>query len=271
MNNQQRFEQWEADLVARMNSPRRKQTEISRDEFAAEVGEEIGEKLAECSTCGGTKILISRTGELIDCPKCGSTDIRDARMRKVAKLSSINGRSARQTFENFDVDGSAVLGVARKWAEQWVQGGEGWHPWLVLHGSPGAGQSHLASAAANALLAAGKMVVYMTAPEMLISLRATFGKADGDSFEESLSRDLGSDWLILDDWGTEKVSEWASEVWFTIFNSRYRNEKPTMVTSNLNLSRGGGSGVDERLIDRLNEDGFSRVFEVKAKSWRAKK
>lgn len=226
----------------------------------------------ECARCGGTKILLSReTGEPIDCPACGSTEIRDARLRRVAKLSSLNGRSARQTFENFETDGSAVLTLAKKWAELWAERGEGWRPWLVLHGSPGAGKSHLASAAANVLLAQGKVVVYMTAPEMLISLRATFGKGDGESFEKALGRYLESEYLILDDWGTEKGSEWASEVWFTIFNARYRNELPTMVTSNLNLSRGGDSGVDERLIDRLNEEGFSRVFEVKAKSWRQRK
>ena len=224
----------------------------------------------ECSACGGTRIVL-RNGEPVDCQKCGSTEIRDARMRRVAKLSSLNGRSERQTFEGFDVEDSAVLALAKRWTEQWVEQGEGWHPWLVLHGSPGGGKSHLASAAANTLLTAGRFVVYMTAPEMLISLRATFGKGEEESFEKALSRYLNAEWLILDDWGTEKGSEWANEVWFTIFNGRYRNERATMVTSNLNLSRGGGSGVDERLIDRLNEGGFSRVFEVKAKSWRAKR
>lgn len=190
-------------------------------------------------------------------------------MRKLAKFSSLNGRSAGQTFENFDAGDSSVLAVARRATERWVQRGEDWLPWLILHGPPGVGKSHLASAATNALLGRGEFVVYMTAPEMLISLRESFGKQE-ESFGSALDKYLRCDWLILDDWGAEKASDWANEVWFTIFNSRYRNSLPVMVTSNLNLSRGGKSGIDERLLDRLNEVGFSFVFDVKAKSWRAK-
>ncbi len=223
----------------------------------------------ECKRCGGTQILLDRNGEPKDCPDCGSTAIRDAKMRKIQKFSSMNGRSASQTFENYDAGGSSVLELAKKMTQRWAAREKGWFPWLVLHGPPGVGKSHLASAAVNLLLARGEFVVYMTAPEMLIALRESFSK-QGESFGDALDKYLKCEWLVLDDWGAEKASDWASEVWFTIFNSRYRNGLATMVTSNLNLSRAGNSGVDERLIDRLNEVGFSILVNVKAKSWREK-
>jgi len=40
-------------------------------------------------------------------------------------------------------------------------------------------------------------------------------------------------WLVVDDLGTERLTEWAAEVLFRIFNARYIARAHTLVASNV--------------------------------------
>jgi len=60
------------------------------------------------------------------------------------------------------------------------------------------------------------------------------------------------DFLILDDFGSTKSSEWRDEVIFEILNYRYENNKKTFISSNLNLGE-ISEKYDDRIASRIAE------------------
>ena len=102
---------------------------------------------------------------------------------------------------------------------------------LLLFGDVGTGKSFLAGRIANALLDQGVPVLMTNFPTILARLCGTFGE-DRTDFLDSLG---DYDLLIIDDLGAERNTEYALEQMFSIIDSRYRCNKPLIVTTNLKL------------------------------------
>jgi len=94
----------------------------------------------------------------------------------------------------------------------------------------GNGKTHLAAAAANHLLAQGRAVLFVTAPELLAMIQDGFDSGQAEDLTGVCQR---APWLVVDDLGTERLTEWAAEVLFRIFNARYVARAHTLVASNV--------------------------------------
>ncbi len=107
---------------------------------------------------------------------------------------------------------------------------------LIFTGGTGLGKTFLTNAIANELLKEGRTVLYQTAPVMFDEiLDEKFGKTTkGVSLQENI---LSVDLLIIDDLGTEKVSDTKIEELFTIINTRLLNQNhkitKTIISTNL--------------------------------------
>ena len=84
---------------------------------------------------------------------------------------------------------------------------------------------------ANALLDRDVPVLMTNFPSILSRLCGTFGE-ERTAFLDSLG---DYDLLIIDDLGVERNTEYALEQMFSIIDSRYRCNKPLIVTTNLKL------------------------------------
>ena len=109
---------------------------------------------------------------------------------------------------------------------------------LVFTGNTGTGKTFLTNCIANEILKQGKTVLYQTAPVMFDELIAEkFNKNDSSFsiFENILNVDL----LIIDDLGTEKISDTKITDLFTIINTRLLNQNhkitKTIISSNLTI------------------------------------
>ena len=71
--------------------------------------------------------------------------------------------------------------------------------------------------------------------------------------------------LILDDMGAEKTSEWSIQTLYSIIDRRYRDEKQTLITSNLTLDE-IAEKVGDRIASRIA--GMCKVVEIKGKDRR---
>lgn len=91
--------------------------------------------------------------------------------------------------------------------------------------------------------------IFISVPELMLKLRETFNKKHSDSQTESeiLERYSEAKVLYLDDLGTEKASDWATQTLYLLIDRRYSEIKRTIISSNLNLNQ-----IAERIDDRIS-------------------
>jgi DNA replication protein DnaC len=122
-----------------------------------------------------------------------------------------------------------AAGHARRLAEVFPAGGRG----LFLEGPPGVGKTHLAVAVLkHAVESAGARGLFYDTRDLLRVIRSTYDPATRTTELEVLHPVMRADLLVLDDLGAEKASEWVDETMNLIVNTRYSEQRLTVVTSN---------------------------------------
>lgn len=123
---------------------------------------------------------------------------------------------------------------------------------LVINGAIGTGKTHQAYGALRRIAETGPNrfeMIATTAPDMYGRLRP--GGSDKGS-EHELKQFARIQLLLLDDLGTEKLSEFTEEATYRIVNERYNACLPLIITTNLLVRTGSGtSDLVGRLGDRL--------------------
>lgn len=141
--------------------------------------------------------------------------------------------------------------------------------WLVLMGPYGTGKTHLAYAIAGELLRETTPVYAASVPDMLYMIRAGIRDAQGMDTEQRIRALRAVNVLILDDWGTEKTTDWANEAMFMVLNARYNERVPTVVTTNMMPE--AFRKHDPRLADRILDRTLSRCLILEAGSYRQRR
>lgn len=121
---------------------------------------------------------------------------------------------------------------------------------LVFYGGCGTGKSFFAACICNVVIDRGYTVRFTSVSEIEAKLwNAENGK--GTVYSELREYDL----LVLDDFSTERKTEYMNEVVFNIIDNRYRSGKPLILTTNL--------APDEfNTTNRSQQRIFSRLFEM---------
>lgn len=133
---------------------------------------------------------------------------------------------------------------------------------ILFIGKTGCGKTHLAVAILRELVKRGALYdfKFITAPELLLEIRATFrpaarkyddgGRCEADTEQDVLDKYSKCEFLILDDLGAEKVSDFTIQSLYLVIDRRNRNLKPTIVTTNLSLEE-IETLIDARMASRL--------------------
>lgn len=109
---------------------------------------------------------------------------------------------------------------------------------LIFTGNTGVGKTFLTNCIANEVLKLGKTVLYQTAPVMFDEINnEKFGRENSKfNLYENI---LNVDFLIIDDLGTEKITDTKITELFTIINTRLLNQNhkitKTIISTNLNV------------------------------------
>jgi DNA replication protein DnaC len=124
--------------------------------------------------------------------------------------------------------------------------------WLLFVGGHGSGKTHLAAAIANYRVDQGYPALFITVPDLLDHLRATFSPASLVSYDKRFQELRTASLLILDDLGVQSTTPWASEKLHQLLDYRYNARLPTVVTSSLLLEEleQQARGLASRLVDR---------------------
>lgn len=188
---------------------------------------------------------------------------RLARLRRVGGLDAL----ADKQLETFNPQGIGLTDSERQsleYAYEIVAGyADSPQGWLVLRGNYGVGKTHLAAAIANRQLEMGNEAVFVSVPDLLDHLRATYRFESDDTYDERFERVRSSKLLVLDDLGVESPTNWAVEKLYQIFNHRYNAKLPTVITTNHELEE-----LERRLRSRLSDPDLSRVVTIVARDYR---
>lgn len=222
--------------------------------------------------CGGLGVIrydVSiddpRFGKLFRCPNNPPEQDNQwhAKLREVGNLSSFADKSFSNFYVGLPMHSEAektslkyALNAATRFAQQPTG-------WMLIEGSYGTGKTHLAAAIGNARLEQGDAVLFITVPDLLDHLRATYSPTSDVTYDEMFERVRKAPLLILDDLGVENPSQWAQEKLFQILNYRHTAQMPTIITTNFNIDQ-----LDPRIRSRLADTNLTHRITISAPDYR---
>lgn len=136
---------------------------------------------------------------------------------------------------------------------------------LLLAGPVGTGKTHLAAAILKAAFGRGIPAAMVPVPKLLMEMRQAIHTNEAKPLAEKVQNRF---FLVLDDLGAERVTEWTQEALYLLINDRYEAELPTVVTTNCTPEQLAGQ-IGDRSVDRLRE--MCRLIVLGGKSFRGEK
>jgi len=211
-------------------------------------------------------------------------DRERAMRRKLDKFraySLMDDRFASSTFENWThrPDNRELYDFGKRYCAKWKSISANNYG-LLLHGKAGNGKTYLSFAIANELCRQGNAVMAISVSRILAVIKDSFER-HGDLGERDVFNTIGeAGLLILDDLGVEYKTSWAYEKLYAIIDTRYRANKPTIISTNLTIpalrenlalvdTKTATRDPSERIFNRITE--MCALHEVKGASWRIQK
>lgn len=145
----------------------------------------------------------------------------------------------------------AQVNAAAEQALHYAQTPEGW---LLLRGSYGTGKTHLAAAIANWRIERAEPVLFVTVPDLLDHLRATYGPSSEVAYDAHFEEVRNAPLLILDDLGAENQTAWALEKLYQLLSHRHALRLPTIITTNASPDT-----LDPRIRSRLLDQSLTTI------------
>ncbi len=194
------------------------------------------------------------------------------RIDRLLQSAKIPQAYAADTFDDYEVTAGNHDAVR---AAHWVLAPNN-RRGIFLHGRRGTGKTKLAAIIANEKAKAGCPVLFSSVPDLMADIRSTF---DAGTTPTTVRAVKETPCLVLDDLGSEKMSEWVGEQLFCIVNHRYNQGLQTIVTSNYSPKEilahmatrdRRGYVVDDMQAQRI----LSRIYgmcervEIKGTDWR---
>ena len=196
------------------------------------------------------------------------------RLEKLRKYSLMDDRFEGCTLEAWsdDIGNAKLKRIVERYIEHWTEMLES-NIGLLVHGDPGIGKTHAAFTIANEIIDRyNTPVIAISSIGLLSRIKETYAKYGNEAEIDIINRLKNAQLLIIDDFGAEQKTVWATSMLYQIIDSRYRSGKPMFITTNLTLKQlqeklTADDGID-RIYDRIVE--ACQPVEVKGKSNRAK-
>lgn len=227
------------------------------------TSEEIKNHKLKCETCNENLFIkLELLGESKFFPvmcKCRKAEIKRRekeeenikirqQIEELVANDLMSKNHIRNTFENDLYPSSKVSRTCRKYVENWRQM-KAENIGLLLTGEVGQGKTFYACCIANELIKQNYTVAITTTPKILTKL--TKFTEENDKLVQRLKQ---VQLLVIDDFGIERKTEYATEQIFTLIDDRLSLGLPTIITTNIDFSQWKAESITEqRLKDRILE------------------
>lgn len=223
------------------------------------------EGLLMCGRCHTRKQVVVKTpsGKVITpyclCD-CESEKLRatEARLRENDKLINMRRRKeiafsdnslVNCKFENDDLINKRMTRIAKSYVEKFDEVKKK-NIGIVFYGKVGTGKTFMASCIANALLEKGYSCFVTNFARLSNTI---FGlNEERQKYLDSLA---DFDLLVIDDLAAERETTYMDEIIYNVIDTRYKSNKPIIITTNLLLWDFGNpiNSRRERIYTRLKE------------------
>jgi DNA replication protein DnaC len=206
---------------------------------------------------------------------CWSIRQRVARINRLLSTSNIDYKGITLTDVQTEARGRVIDGLdqAIKAAWQFAESAFREKPQtgLYLHGKTGGGKTYLASALLNeVIIRTGRPGLFINVTQQLFPRLRNSYESEGRTETETqvMSKLARVPYLVLDDLGVERKTDWEAEVLYNLIDTRYRRRQPVIITSNLapaeleDLSRGRIASRIEHMckIQRMPDEDLRPYF-----------
>ena len=181
-------------------------------------------------------------------------------INKIYKKNYVEGKFQEQNFENFNInsENEMAVKVAKDYTSKCITKIQ--TKGLIITGESGLGKTHLAASIANKLIENDKIVLMGRLTTLLDMIKETF-RDNTKSENELIELYSNVDMIIIDDLGTEKISQWALEKLYTIIQNRNENGLSIIITTRFDkqeLIERFSQSQDEQLVDAI----ISKLYQM---------
>lgn len=131
---------------------------------------------------------------------------------------------------------------------------------LFLFGLPGRGKTYIMHAIANTIRKCGREAEVDVWQEVLLDTKNSFSEK-----YNPIQKFRNKDYILLDDIGLEKDSDWSQEMLFMVINRAELNGTTLFVSTNLNIEE-FTKKYGERIMSRI--EGMCDFYELKGEDRR---
>ena len=225
--------------------------EKAKAQMVVEEGDYLQDGLLYCGKCHTPKQMRIKVGDYSSEPFClceCQKAVREAeekarRIRKRREWCFEHEKMRDWTFDKDDGGTPKMTAIAKGYVERFPEMLEK-NRGLLFFGRTGVGKTFIACCIANALIDRGYVCQFAEIP------------TEYDEVETFLSHVSYPDLLILDDFASERNTEWMQETVKRVIDERYTARKPLIVTTNLTAEE------LKNTTDKQKARIYSRLFEM---------
>lgn len=203
------------------------------------------------------KLMIIRNACKCDRERKEQEELREKQIEqdRLRKNCFISKNQISYTFENADKDtDKEIIKKAKNYVKHFEEMRND-NVGLLLYGNVGSGKTYIACSIANAIITEYSYTVKMrNFAQILNDLQKGGFNLDRNEYIEQITSPI---FLILDDFGIERNTEYALEQIYNVINARYLKARPTIITTNLNFK-----DIEKEQKDIMLGRIYSRIIEM---------